>query len=129
MHEISSFYTHQHNQFMSAYFTGPDNNEIQAHHTIVFDPKGDEVEFTNDTSESSRFVLIAGKLCFAENHGLKNRSQTAIFVGEPINEPIVQHGPFVMNTKEEIRQAIEDYQFGKNGFENAHHWKSVEGNK
>lgn len=35
--------------------------------------------------------------------------------GEPLNEPIVGHGPFVMNTKEEIHQAIVDYQSGKMG--------------
>jgi redox-sensitive bicupin YhaK (pirin superfamily) len=35
--------------------------------------------------------------------------------GEPLNEPIVAHGPFVMNTKEEIYDAIEDYQNGKMG--------------
>jgi len=35
--------------------------------------------------------------------------------GEPINEPIVGHGPFVMNTPDEIRQAISDYQNGKMG--------------
>ena len=31
----------------------------------------------------------------------------------PLREPIVQYGPFVMNTKEEIDQAIRDYQNGE----------------
>jgi redox-sensitive bicupin YhaK (pirin superfamily) len=38
-----------------------------------------------------------------------------VMAGEPIREPIVQHGPFVMNTPEEIAQAIEDFNAGKFG--------------
>jgi redox-sensitive bicupin YhaK (pirin superfamily) len=38
-----------------------------------------------------------------------------LLAGEPIDEPIVGHGPFVMNTPQEIRQAIVDYQNGKMG--------------
>ena len=41
---------------------------------------------------------------------------TILFLaGEPIDEPIVGHGPFVMNSKEEIAKAIYDYQTGKMG--------------
>ena len=35
--------------------------------------------------------------------------------GEPIDEPVVGQGPFVMNTRDEIRQAMVDYQSGKMG--------------
>jgi quercetin 2,3-dioxygenase len=35
--------------------------------------------------------------------------------GAPLDEPVVRYGPFVMNTKQEIAEAIEDYQKGKIG--------------
>lgn len=38
-----------------------------------------------------------------------------VLAGEPIREPVVSYGPFVMNTQEEIRQAIADYRSGKMG--------------
>ncbi len=36
-----------------------------------------------------------------------------LLAGKPLNEPIVQYGPFVMNTREEIEQAVLDYQSGR----------------
>lgn len=38
-----------------------------------------------------------------------------ILSGEPIDEPVASHGPFVMNTQDEIRQAIADYRSGRMG--------------
>ncbi len=38
-----------------------------------------------------------------------------LLCGEPIDEPIVGQGPFVMNTSQEIRQAMTDYWSGKMG--------------
>ena len=40
-------------------------------------------------------------------------SRLLIIAGAPLNEPIVQHGPFVMNTSEQIKQALRDYQSGR----------------
>jgi hypothetical protein len=39
-----------------------------------------------------------------------------VLSGEPLNEPYVSYGPFVMNTEDEIREAIADYNAGKFGF-------------
>ena len=42
-------------------------------------------------------------------------TRALLLCGQPIGEPIVGYGPFVMNTREEIQQAMQDYQSGKMG--------------
>ena len=44
-----------------------------------------------------------------------NEAIVLLLSGEPIEEPIVGYGPFVMNTEEEIRQAMQDFQRGDFG--------------
>src|SRR5690606_10033153 len=61
--------------------------QVNARHLARLE-EGDRIELVNHGNVQTRFLVIAG---------------------EPLKEPIVQYGPFVMNRPEEIEQAIQDY--------------------
>jgi redox-sensitive bicupin YhaK (pirin superfamily) len=69
-----------------------DGEAVQAGETALLDRAGSRVE------------LIA-----------QGDARALFLAGEPIDEPVVAQGPFVMNSREEILQAIVDYQSGKMG--------------
>jgi redox-sensitive bicupin YhaK (pirin superfamily) len=62
-------------------------------HFVLFENKGED--FTVEAIEDSIILIISGM---------------------PLNEPIYPHGPFVMNSREEIMQAFEDYNLGRFGY-------------
>ena len=66
------------------------DDAVKEQHLAVLD-KGEQVSITAD-AEGARFLLVAGSA---------------------IDEPIVQYGPFVMNTRDEIDQALTDYRDGR----------------
>ena len=53
-------------------------------------------------TDGDRVTLVAGE------HG----ARLLLLAGKPIGEPIAQYGPFVMNTQDEINQALSDYRDG-----------------
>jgi hypothetical protein len=40
-------------------------------------------------------------------------TRAVLIAGQPLNEPIAQHGPFVMNTREQLHQAVQDFNAGR----------------
>ena len=63
---------------------------IVARDAVLFDD-GDSVSFLNNTNAEAEVLLLTGK---------------------PLKEPVAHYGPFVMNTREEINQAVKDYADG-----------------
>jgi quercetin 2,3-dioxygenase len=77
---------------------GTDNNHKEVHRgqMVIFENDGDQIEVKASKDTKSPFdILLIG--------------------GSPINEPIARYGPFVMNTKEEVYQAIQHYRNGLMG--------------
>lgn len=71
------------------------NNELcKDDYLIGFDDKAGNIEFNNQSDQEVELIL---------------------FGGEKYTEPFVAYGPFVMNTRDEIKQAYDDYQSGKYG--------------
>ncbi|KAK8133818.1 Pirin-like protein [Apiospora sp. TS-2023a] len=75
------------------------------YHNVVFDRAGDmvNVEVPADAADPVRFALIAGQV---------------------LDQQVVQYGPFVLSSKEEVYQALMDYQTHSNGFERADGFQS-----
>ena len=86
----------------------------QQHNALLYPYYGEIfVRSANDTRKVPEHH--AGILTAGESLTLVADSNVRLLVlaAAPIDEPIVQYGPFVMNTVEEIEQAIRDYQQGK----------------
>jgi hypothetical protein len=84
-----------------------------AHNAAILVMQG-EVTLNGRRAAANDFVLFANE---GERVAVaaEAEAQLLVLAGEPIAEPVVAYGPFVMNTRAELVKAFEDYQAGRLG--------------
>ncbi len=85
-----------------------------SHNAFIYLLDG-KVQVTGDNEVDANFVAVFNH--DGEGFELEALEDTRLFVGtgEPLNEPVASHGPFVMNNQTELMEAFRDYQMGKMG--------------
>ncbi|MDR7855959.1 pirin family protein [Tissierella sp.] len=74
-----------------------------------------EIKINKELCKAKDFILFKNEDGDVNIEGISENAKVFILSGEPINEPIAAGGPFVMNTKEELSMANEDFNNGKFG--------------
>ena len=87
----------------------------EGHNTAIVLRKGDATVNGSAKLNGEAKIAALGRDGDTITLEAKEDSQLVLLSGEPINEPIASYGPFVMNTREEIMQAVEDYKSGRFG--------------
>lgn len=86
--------------------------EAKVQHALVMG-EGDHVTATAAAAAVGNGPAAGGAADDVAGYGEGSGLKFLLVAGAPIKEPIVQHGPFVMNSQEEIAQAFLDYQAGR----------------
>jgi redox-sensitive bicupin YhaK (pirin superfamily) len=84
------------------------------YNTLVFVRKG-EVKVENGETLRDAELAVYDRAGAAVSITATKETELVVLAGEPIGEPVVSYGPFVMNTQAEIQQAVEDYRRGRMG--------------
>ena len=88
--------------------------EIPERHTSLLVVPLGTIEVGGESVGSGELVLLGREGTRVSLHSVA-ASRVLVLTGEPLEEPVVGQGPFVMNSRDEIRQAIHDYQSGRMG--------------
>ena len=86
--------------------------EEPAHHNLALLVIEGQVSLNDDLLDNGDFALMKNEKGSFTLEGKAPSSQVFVLSGEPLNEPVIAGGPFVMNTEEELRQAYDDYSSG-----------------
>jgi redox-sensitive bicupin YhaK (pirin superfamily) len=81
-----------------------------SHHSFIYVYEGDLSIGDQAQRAPRQAALVLGEGDQVTVQSGANGAKAIWLAAKPLHEPIVQHGPFVMNTQEEIMQAITDYQ-------------------
>jgi redox-sensitive bicupin YhaK (pirin superfamily) len=105
-------------QVLDMRLTGGSGAELPlraGHNAAVVLLRGDVV--VNESAALQGEARLATLSTSGESVRLDARADSLLLLlsGEPIDEPVASYGPFVMNTQEEIRQAVNDYRAGRMG--------------
>ncbi|CAN1523834.1 COG1741 Pirin-related protein [Burkholderiaceae bacterium] len=92
-----------HGQFLETIAVG--------HTAFVYVYEGEAM--VGDERISARHLAVLGAGAQVQVNSLETDTRFLVLAAAPIGEPVVQYGPFVMNTRAEIEQAVHDYQAGK----------------
>lgn len=76
----------------------------------VFFYEGDKLQFDDIEVESLHHIQLKSDAAIAIKNNSNITGYLLVLEGKPIGEPVVQYGPFVMNSQKEIQEAIQDYQ-------------------
>ncbi|USX24763.1 pirin family protein [Oxalobacteraceae bacterium OTU3CINTB1] len=91
----------------------------QGHNAFIFAYRGSVRVGDKDVASGKMAILANTVGADGVNIHATDASRFILVAGKPLNEPIAQYGPFVMNTQAEVFAAVEDFRAGKLG-EEAH---------
>ncbi|KAK4074771.1 uncharacterized protein Triagg1_4920 [Trichoderma aggressivum f. europaeum] len=89
---------------------GAQAKKAEQYDNVFFEQEGDVIHLSTEASATKE-------------------ARVFVIAGTPLDQPVVQYGPFVLNSEQEIMKTFSDFQSHENGFERAKNWRSKIGDR
>ncbi|QYT01104.1 hypothetical protein H0G86_008155 [Trichoderma simmonsii] len=89
---------------------GDQAKKAEQYDNVFFEQEGDVIHLSTEASATKE-------------------ARVFVIAGTPLDQPVVQYGPFVLNSEEEVMKTFSDFQSHENGFERAKNWRSKIGDR